>query len=120
MEYIQHSRIHELDDTLRNRMRTNIILEPITKELANFSVLQVYIDQSEITHPIILHDYSHDCYNIHKYYLGNEKRQEVHDEPLRGELYHRAKKDILQNWHYYRNEFLRRFMPEELQNQPKD
>ena len=120
MDYIEHSRIRELDNTKQNRMRTNVLLEPMTKKLINFSILQLYIDQNKMTHPIILHDYSHDCYNIHKYYLGHEKRHEVYEEPLQDELYYRAKKDVLQNWRYYRNEYLGRFLPNELQNQNKD
>jgi hypothetical protein len=115
MDVREYSSRKPLDKNERDWIITNEILDANTKQVINFTVLQLFEDRNQKSYPIIMHDFSHGCYNIHKYYLEKDHRQEYNHEPLRMELFYHAKLDVQQNWKYYRNEFLRRFLPYELQ-----
>lgn len=114
MDFVVQKYEKFLDPTKRNRLVTVITLHPITKALVNFSVLQLYLDKSGISYQVIKHDFSHGCYNIHKYYLGHLRRVEIRDRPLSNSLVYEVKQSIQADWIFFRNEFLRRFLPAEL------
>jgi hypothetical protein len=114
MSYIERRRDRYLDPQKRSIMITSTLFDPSKKTLINFIVLQLYKDNNSQKNEVIKHDFSHGCYNFHEYYLGHNHRTEVTDESITSDLYYRIKADILQNWQYYQNEYLRRFLPEEL------
>ena len=114
MSVKQYSGIIRLDDSGKNVMYTNSLYDTISKKMINFVVIQFYSDKNNKTHQVIKHDFSHGCYNIHKYFLGHSTRIEVRGEELSAQLFHRIKNDIRLNWKYYLHAYCLRYLPMEL------
>ena len=114
MDFISRSTEKSLDGSERNTLLVDVVLHPVEKNLVNFVVLQLYIDSHRKKHQIIKFDFSHKYYNIHKYYLGHARRLELSHKFPSNELLHEAIVNVKANWHYYRDEYLRRFLPAEL------
>jgi hypothetical protein len=106
-----------LDDRRKNILYTEVLYDPFVKKIVNFTVIQFYIDQNGSAHQVIKHDFSHGCYNIHRYYLGRFSRKEAHAIELSSSLFHRLKKESKENWKAYRTQFLMRWLPHELKGE---
>ena len=114
---IEFSKEYYLNTDEKNILKTEILYDPSTKKIVNFTIIQFYIDDTRKKHIIVLHDFSHGCYNVHRYYLGHAMREEKRNTLLSMGLVHQIKKEVKATWKENRNHYLMRCLPHELREE---
>ncbi len=109
-----HTHREALDSTKQNVLVATILYDTITKQIVNFCVLLLFKTKDGAIHEVIKFDFSHSCYNVHRYYLGHSMRQEKRDIIISPDLFREVKKDVRQNWQGYTLTYCMRHLPQEL------
>ena len=108
-KYSFFRKIKPLGTSLEDFLVTERQISENPRKLAGFVALQVF-HHGENIHEIVKHDTAHGIYNIHKYYQRLEGKEEFQDEQITDTLFETAKKDILDNWKKYKENYVRKWL----------